>query len=261
MNEQPRGIGDNLPPAIPTAEQINDALGLDQIKLLRRRDELIEALDRVPLEIEDPETEQKVTDFGSQIAAAIKAAEASRVGAKEPYLAGGRAVDGFFAKIVDPLLTAKSTLAKRLTIYKRKREDEERQRRAAAWEAKQEAERKAREEQAAREKELTDDASLKTALAAREAADRAAEERARAQQAAEVKPAELSGSRGDMGGYSSLRTTWDFRDLDRTELDLEALRSHFPLDGLEKAVRSFIRAGGRKLAGVEIYERKETQIR
>ena len=49
--------------------------------------------------------------------------------------------------------------------------------------------------------------------------------------------------------------------LDRETIDLEALRPHLPTQALEQAVRSFIRAGGRKLEGVRIFENTGTTVR
>jgi hypothetical protein len=59
---------------------------------------------------------------------------------------------------------------------------------------------------------------------------------------------------------TTLKQFWNFRDLDRAAIDLEALRQHLPTDALEKAVRSYINANkdallaGERLAGVEIFE-------
>jgi Skp family chaperone for outer membrane proteins len=88
-----------------------------------------------------------------------------------------------------------------------------------------------------------------------------------AQKRVAAKPAEFSRARGDLGAVASLRTFWDFKDLDRTALDLEALRTHLPLDALEKAVRSYIRANfapghpGVQIAGVAIYENTVSAVR
>ena len=49
--------------------------------------------------------------------------------------------------------------------------------------------------------------------------------------------------------------------LDRDALDLSTLRPFLPLDALEKAVRGFIRAGGRELKGVRIFENTATSVR
>jgi hypothetical protein len=82
-----------------------------------------------------------------------------------------------------------------------------------------------------------------------------------AARAAVVTAAELSRSRGDYGSVASLRTYWDFADLERAALDLETLRSHLPQDALEKAVRSYVKAGGRELRGVRIFENTQAAVR
>ena len=52
-----------------------------------------------------------------------------------------------------------------------------------------------------------------------------------------------------------------FDEIDRASLDLEALRVHIPADGLETAVRSFLKAGGRELRGTRIFETTVATVR
>lgn len=251
-------LGDNKPPSEhPLRERLERTHG----ELLARKDELLAAASRAPTEIEDDETAGKVTDFIKQLAAATKNANAARVAEKEPYLEGGRQVDGFFKAITDPLEKTKKAIERVLTAYQRKKADEERRRREEEERrAREAAERKRREAEEAAAK-LASDEDLDNAISAEEAAKQAAADAAAAQKSADAKAAELSRNRGDYGGVASLRTFWDFRDLDRASLDLEALRNHLPMDGLEKAVRSFIKAGGRELRGVEIFENTTTVVR
>lgn len=253
------GIGDNLPPT--EAESIQSALAERHEPLVKRRDELLKAASRVPETVGGEHEAGKFGDFIKQLAAAVKNAEAARVAEKEPHLEGGRAVDGFFKPITEPLAKIKKEIESRLGVYLRAKEKAERERR-------EEEERKAREE----EKRLADEAAeklkaaedakgLDDAVAADEAAKEASEAAARAKAAAEVKPAELSRTRGDHGSVSSLREHWTLRDLNRATLDLEALRHHIPTDALEKAVRSYIKAGGRELNGVVIFDAAPPVVR
>lgn len=99
------------------------------------------------------------------------------------------------------------------------------------------------------------------AIAAEERRKKAQADAEKAKKEAEAKAAELSRQRGDMGSVSSLRTFWDFADLDRNALDLEALRQHLPADALEKALRSFIKAGGRELRGARIFQNTQAAVR
>src|SRR3546814_13786914 len=92
-------------------------------------------------------------------------------------------------------------------------------------------------------------------------AKRAAAAAAAAEKAANAPAADQSRTRSAHGSVASLRTVWTFRDLDRVALDLAALRDHLPDSALEQAGRSFIKAGGRKLDGVVIYEDHRSEER
>jgi len=248
------------PPDLLTGDMLRDKLRDENYEMIVRRDELLAAAARVP-DVTSDDAAGKVTDFVKQLAALVKSADAKRVGAKEPYLEGGRTVDGFFKAITDPVAAAKSNVERKLTIYlrdkearaRREREEQERQAREAAEAARREAEERARA--------MRDQASLDAAVQAEQAAETARADLARAEQAATVKAAELSQTRGEYGSLSSLRTVWTFDGLDRNGIDLEALRQHFPSDGLEKAVRAFIKAGGRDLRGVRIFEATTAVVR
>ncbi len=254
-----RGYGDNQAPS--DANPIRERLTETHAGMLSRRDELLAASNRVPTTVEDENTARKVGDFIKQLQAAVKNADATRVAEKEPYLDGGRQTDGFFKAITEPLAKAKKDIEGRLGIFLRKKADAERR-------AREEAERKAREEaeraaRAAAEAEaaMTDDAAVEEAVVAEQRAKDAADVAAKAQVEAEAKAADLSRTRGDYGSVASLRTFWDFKDLDRNKLALEPLRSHLSVDALEKAVRSYVKAGERKLAGVTIFENTSTTVR
>ncbi len=67
--------------------------------------------------------------------------------------------------------------------------------------------------------------------------------------------------RGEQGSLSTVRTEWKGDILSRDNIDLEALRQHIPLDALERAVTAFVKAGGRELRGVSIYEEDIVTIR
>jgi len=114
-----------------------------------------------------------------------------------------------------------------------------------------------------------------TVKAAEKAADRAEidavlarDERRLAEAAAEhamakaaAKTADLARTRSDYGSLSTLQEQWTFRELDRQKLALGQLRQHIPQDALEAAVRSFIKAGGRRLTGVKIFKTTVSQVR
>ena len=250
--------GHNLP---DRAQMIRDDLVEIASPLERRRDELLAAVDRVPAEVDSDDLAGKIADFIKQITAAMKSAEAARVAAKEPHLEAGRIVDGMFKKITDPLDGAKRRIEQRLTLWQRKKAEEERRRREQAERAAREEAERAAKEAAERAAALKTEADLDAALNAEALAAQAAADAERAKKAAEAKAADMSRQRGDYGAVASLRTFWDFRDLDRNTLNLEALRSHLPIDGIERAIRSYIKAGGRDLQGVEIFENTASVVR
>jgi len=256
------GMGHNAPPEpmVLTPQRIYEDLEIGHITLLSRRDELLEAVKRVPEEVTD-ETEGRVIDFIKQINACASKAKDAFKSAKEPYLEGGRAVDGFFKKISDPLDGAKKLLNDRLTAHLRRKEAAERARREEAERvAREEAERARRAAVEAAAK-LQEESQLTDAVALEDAAKVAAADAQKASREADAKPAELSRVRGEYGGVSSLRTEWVGDLTDRKALDLEALRDHLPTDGLERAVRAFVKAGGRELRGANIYERTSAVTR
>lgn len=254
-------LGHNRPPPdLLTGEVLHERLEDDHAALVKRRDDLLAAAERVP-DITDDDLARRASDFIKQVMAAVKALEGARVSEKEPYLAGSRTVDGFFKSLSDPLDLIKRGIEKKLTLYLREKAEQERRERM-------ERERLAREEEAQRrreaeeaERKLADERSLHEAVEAQKRHEQAAADRVKAEQEAGAKAAEMSRVRGEYGAVSSLRTTWTFSDLDRGTLDLEALRPHLPLDGLERAVRAFVKAGGRDLAGVHIFETTDAVVR
>lgn len=250
-------FGTNEPsdPAVAIRQNLDEQYA----PLAARRDALLEAAERVP-PIHDDESAGKVGDFIKQIAAAIKNGEAARVKEKEPFLAGSRTVDGYFRAITDPLDRVKRAIESRLTTFLReKAERERRARQKAEDDARKEADRLAEAARKAEEAAKTDK-GLAKAIEADARAQTAVADLAQAEKRTDAKPAELSRNRGDLGSTASLRTFWDFKNLERASLDLEALRYHLPQDGIEKAVRSLIKSGVRELRGVEIFENTKAAV-
>jgi hypothetical protein len=250
----------NPPPDLLVGDALRDKLAGENGDLIRRRDDLLAAAGRIPA-IDSDDIAGRVSDYIKQLTALTKAAESKRTDAKEPYLEGGRNIDGFFKGITDPVARAKTAIERRLTEYLREKEARARREREEQERLAREAAETARREAEARARALADEKSLQAAIAAEKAAETASADLVKAAQAAAVKPAELSRTRGDYGAVSSLRTQWVFEGIDRAEIDLEALRFHIPADGLEKAVRSFIKAGGRELRGTRIYETTVASVR
>lgn len=246
----------NWPDLVTVLKEDHDAM-------THRRDELLDAFDRVPFEFEDDDEVGRGMDFIKQLSAAIKDADAARRSAKEPYLEGGRIVDTFFKGVSEPLDKAKREVNKRVRDFKILQEKIERDRR-------REEERKAREEEDRRRKEAAEalrkmesEREFQDGLAKQEDAELAAAEAAKASKEAAAPAADLTRSRGEYGSVGSLRTVWvhDEESLDRDEIDLEALRHHLPEKAIHQAIRSFIKAGGRHMPGVRIYEDRVAVVR
>lgn len=242
------------------ANPLRERMAEESADLLARRDELLAGAARVPATIGDDETAGKVADFLKMTTACIKNAETKRVDTKEPFLAAGRTVDAFYKAVTEPLDKMKRNVEARLTAWQRQKAEEERRARVEAERLAQEAARKAAEAARLAEQAIRDEAQLQRAIEAAETAKQAQADAVVAEKSAAAKPAELSRTRGEVGAVASLRTFWDFTDLDRATLDLEALRQHLPADALEKAVRAFVKAGGRELRGVTIFENTATRV-
>lgn len=250
----------NPPPDLLVGEALREQLEAANRDVLDRCEQLLEAATRVP-PITDDDAAGEVSDYIKQLGALSKMAEAKRTAAKEPYLDGGRVVDGFFKAITDPVDKVKTDTQRKLTIYLREKEEAERRARMEQERLAREAAERARREAEAAAKAAADAAALDRAIEAEKAAETAAADAAKAAAAADAKASELTQTRGEYGSMSSLRTSWVHGDIDRASLDLEALRPYLPVDGIEKAIRAFIKAGGRELRGTTIFETTNAVVR
>ena len=254
-----RGLGDNLP---PEGDALTARLTEEYADLPARLEELQVSLARAPELVTTDEQNKHFSDLKKEFRSLYKKADTHRVAEKEFFLEGGRRVHGWFKRWMDPAEAAVKEITRRKTLYERQVEAAERRRR-------EEVERKAREEAKRLEREaaelvkaLKDEKDLEAAVAAEEAAKRAAADAAQAQKEARAKAAEMSRSHSDHGVVSSLVTVWVHKPsdancpdpVDRTTVDLEPLRPYLHMDALNKAVNALVRAGGRELRGVTIFE-------
>lgn len=208
----PAPIGHNRPRP-PTPEEIRELLGEDYASFIKRREELLSGAERFdqanPL-IKSDEICGKAADFAASKGAMgqfLTAAEAARTAAKEPYLAGGRMVDGWFASLVMPIKQAQQNVLTKVTAYLRA--EEERKRAEAQARAAQAAADAARAEQRAMR-------SMKPAEI-----DYAAEAAARAEQAErEAKAKQQTRIAGDYGTSIGLRGTWKFIEQESSLMEL-----------------------------------------
>lgn len=245
-------IGDNLPEV--EVDPLLERLQENHADLIKRRDELLASFGRAPVIIGDEETAKKMADFAEQLTKFIKRTDAVHADEKAPFLTAGRTVDNFWHSLKDDIAASKTSLnVIRKKFADAKAAEERRRREEEARKAREEEQRLAREA-AEKAAAMENENDLAAAQKAEENADQAKLDADKAQKEAEAKPAEMGRSRGDYGGLTTLKRFWDFDEFDRAKLDLEGLRQHIPEEALHKAIRSFIKAEGRELAGVRIFE-------
>ena len=186
-------IGDNSGD-LSQVEMISANLREKHPDVVKRSADLAGMIDRAPKAVDTEDEANKISEAIRQCTAFLKLAGEIRIKEKEPYLAGGRAVDGFFTNLANAVDKTKQALLRVRTDYdvavetaaRRKREEEARRAREEADRIAAEARTRADAERAA-------------------VAESRAEE---AQQATKVTAAELTRTRTDSGVTTSLRSEW-----------------------------------------------------
>lgn len=241
------GIGDNSGD-MDAATAIKENLSERHRDVVKRSADLAGMLERAPTAVDNEDDANKISEAIRQCTAFIKIATETRVKEKEPYLAGGRAVDGFFNNLIDAVDKTKKALLSVRTAYDVAVEQAARQR---------------REEEARRAREEAD----RIAAEARTKADaeRAAVAEARAEethQATKVTAAELTRTRTDTGVMTSLRSEWTHEIV---EAKLVPRKFCKPDDGLLRAaVKSAVTKDNEcplEIKGVRIFLKKVSQVR
>ena len=253
------GVGHNQPPS--DEEVFKTELGTRHDELLNRRATLVDAFSRAPEVIEDDETAGKAADYIKQLTAHEKATVRARTDEKAPYLSRGKWVDAFFkGPAVAGITEIKRAITGRLTAYQRRVADEERRRREEEQRRQREEADRARREAEERAKAAQTEADLDDAIQAEANAEDAAERAERVERATQAGVADLSRRHSAAGTVASLRTSWKCTSFDPAQVDLNALRLHFASADIEKAIRGFVRNGGRSLHGATIEEVSESRV-
>ncbi len=183
--------------------------------------------------VADDDAAARYADWAKQLSSLSQRIDAARTAEKDAPLAAGRAVDAFFKGMTDQLADIRAGALKVLT---RHAEDKERRRRE---EMAAEAQRKA--DEAVR---LAAQAEVNNSPALLNRAVAAEQESENLLAAAQATPAAaLSRTRGDLGGVSSLRTTYTFEVEDISKVPPSYLLVN------EQMVRAAIRTAPKK-AGV-----------
>lgn len=256
---------DNRPPLITTEELL-----VDHSAYVQKAAEFKAMLDGLPANI-DEATYGPWLDVVGDIDRELKSVERTRVDVKAPFLRGERTVDGCFNIIATSLTDTRSPIAAALKAHL--------QRKAAAERARQEEiARKAREEEDAKRAEAAEAARRAQALENQRRSAAASEKRveasiatqdainanvaaAAASKAASAKPADLARTRSETGSLGTLAEHWVFGITDPMALPAADLWPYISADAKEKAVRAYVRAGGRTLAGARIFNDTDLQVR
>lgn len=247
--ETTRGIGDNLPPDFAD-ELIANAtvkVSANYRELHDRARQLVEAVARVPATIDDPDVEKRAIDFVKQLRAVKRRADDARMEEKRPYMNAASAVDGWFATIIRDVSAAMQGVTNKVTSYQRRTAEEMR----LKAEAKQEA---------AEKEALLADSTAETPEEHAEVDERlqAADD---ARQVATSRPADRSISRTALGASASLTSRWVHEIEEAKQIPLAKLRPYLDAPCLDKAIRGYIRGGGRELKGVRIYQEHKSVVR
>lgn len=229
-------------------------------ELNARTQALLNGVSRVPAEL-DADTNGRAVSFTKQLKEHSKALDVSRKEAKEPHAAVAAEIDRRFGAQIAQLTAAAKTVEAKITAYasavaaeqRRKREEAERKLREDAEKAKAEAERLA----SSRRKGDRE----RAAIAAEEARIAQADVDLAAEAATKTTLADDSRARGLHGGVASLTKVWEFRVTDRAAIAWDQIAEWIDEAALEKAIRGFIKAGGRTLPGVEIFETEKALVR
>ena len=249
-------LGHNLPPS--DVDILQERLRGAHADLLNHANELCdEALVAKNVEINDDAGAGPISDLIKLITGTRKNLESARVSEKEPFLAHGRAVDGFFKLTIDKLDNAMRTAKAPLDEWLRKKAAAER--RARDEEARRLREQQETERKAALLLQQTNQKEAAATLVDQSAIT--GQQAAKAEVLAEARPAHLSQTRSAGGAMAQLRTRWVGELLDQKTIDLEKLRHHINPDHLQAALNSYVRAGGRELMGAKIHEVSEAVVR
>lgn len=238
-------IGHNNPPE--ELEILRGKLATENPLLKARLNDLIDMRDDLPDEITSDEQAAQCADIIKAHQKTAKAIEGRRKEIKQPYLDCGREVEDFFKAIKIDLEISKRAVTDLATPYQvAKAEEEQARRDLLAEEARKRAEAELAEAKTEGDLHLAQQADTKA-----QAMERRADDTAGA----------MSKVASDGGASASIRTTIRHEITDIRQINLEALRPFLEVGAIDKAIRKYMKEGGRELAGVRIYEHKETVVR
>jgi hypothetical protein len=236
---------------------IREILAESHADLAAKVEDLADMAGAAPKVIRDDDDLGKIGDVVKEAVGVAKAVESTRIAAKEPHLKAGREVDAFFKQMIDRIAEIERPLRTMATDYQRAKAAEER--RILEEKARRAREDEARQREIARRaEEARRLATSKAEATANLAAVRAAEAESAA---ANAKAADLTRHRSESGTVVTTATKWTFEIEDIAVIPMETLRPYIARPDIEKAIRTFIRVGGRDLPGVRIFPDEQAAFR
>lgn len=239
---QTAAIGHNNPPS--EIDIINESLLGHEAEIRK-----LMVFGDAPEAIADEQEAGRITQIIKNAKAVISKVADTHKTVKEPSLEAGRACDTWKRRLEDELKAVVTKFSAPLTAF---------------LDAKEKAER-ARQLEAARKAQQTAEALQREAVAHEDAGiqDTAGElmdaavhsEFVAGQIIANVnkaKPAQLAKARSFTGATAAQKLVWTGEINNIAAMNLNALRDHFKLEDIQKAINSFVREGGRELDGVTI---------
>lgn len=255
MNTAAAPMGHNQPPS--EIEMLQTRLNDNHSVLMQTAEKRIANAGKVPKVCKDDATAQKITDLIKLLNSVRQEMEKTHKVEKEPFLTGGRAVDGFFNTVIARIKRAADDASRPLTAFNMHKASEIKRLAAEQVEKERlEAEKHANAGHALQGEGMH--AAAGVAFAEAEVYDRRADA---AEEKVTAKPGQLVQTRSQTGAVASLRTKWVGTVIDRNLLDLETLRPYIHVDALATAVNAFVRAGWKQLKGAEIKEVPLTSVR
>lgn len=265
---------------IPENETLDQRLAREYADRMARSDALIVSFGKFPAIIESDEVFDKASAFAVQLNAQVRALDADQKEEKAPILVQGRTIDDFFFIPKRALEDAKRVVEKAQGVWaEKKRKEAERLRQEADRLAREEADRLRIEAQRKIDEE---NERLEAQRKAAEAegkkfeapaelsieTEEAIEESIQAQEKAAITSQQARATvsapvrtQTSFGTKATAKMVWDFEILDREKLAIEKLLPYIGLDVLEKAMKAFVKGGGRDMPGANIFQRQEVKNR
>ena len=237
-------IGHNNPPLT-----IDERLIEDYGRLAKSIDDVVQRASEIA-SIDDDDDFKKAGDLVVEIRKFFKSCEEFRKFEIEEPTEIVKTVNNFFKGLTAALDTRKTILEKAASIYTSAKAEKARLAR--------EAERIEAQKRADALREQSQASSV-LSEAARNAVEKL-DDRA-AKLGTDVKDADLVRTRSDSGTVATTTSYWHGELSDIQKIDLNLLKKHFTEAEINKAIRSFVRDGGRELAGAIIEERSRAQFR